>query len=212
PPLEPEAIPAIEAEPIPVVPISPVLPIPESGMEEPLAVLPVEDDEVMEVSLPEIDPDAEGFFANIASIEPVGPSEPIKPVRPPAPPADPAPGVGSLCEGLLSGDPPLLPDLPEATCRGCQEQIPRQDQFIEGYYIVRPVGKGSMGVVYLAVRKKDGVPVALKMIIPAVTGTTAQLKRFLREAEILQKLQHPNIVSFRESGESGGKIFFAMDY
>ena len=69
-----------------------------------------------------------------------------------------------------------------------------------------------MGVVYLAVRKKDDILVALKMIIPAVHGTTAQLKRFLREAEILQKLSHPNIVSFRDSGESAGKIFFAMDY
>src|SRR5258707_1212008 len=87
-----------------------------------------------------------------------------------------------------------------------------QDQFIEGYHIVRPVGKGSMGVVYLAVRKKDDVLVALKTIIPAVHGTTAQLKRFLREAEILQQLSHPNIVSFRDSGQSGGKIFFAMDY
>jgi len=97
-------------------------------------------------------------------------------------------------------------------CQHCQELIRAQDQFIEGYHVVRPLGKGSMGVVYLAVGKEDGAPVALKTIIPAVAGTRSQLERFLREAEILRQLSHPHIVSFRASGESGGKIFFAMDY
>jgi serine/threonine-protein kinase len=69
-----------------------------------------------------------------------------------------------------------------------------------------------MGVVYLAVRKSDSLLVALKTIVPAVAGTRAQVERFLREAEILRQLSHPNIVSFRDMGESAGRIFFAMDY
>jgi len=88
----------------------------------------------------------------------------------------------------------------------------QHEQIIDGYQILRPLGKGAMGIVYLAIRQADGSLVALKTIIPQVAGTPNQVERFLREAEILRQLTHTNIVSFRESGESNGKIFFAMDF
>jgi serine/threonine-protein kinase len=69
-----------------------------------------------------------------------------------------------------------------------------------------------MGVVYLAVRDADGRPVAVKTIKPAVAGTAKQIDRFLREADILRALRHPNIVAFREMGEAEGMLYFAMDY
>jgi serine/threonine-protein kinase len=69
-----------------------------------------------------------------------------------------------------------------------------------------------MGLVYLAVGRADGRPVALKTVIPASSGTDAQVKRFLREAEVLRALDHPNIVAFRDMGESDGMLYFAMDY
>jgi serine/threonine-protein kinase len=129
-------------------------------------------------------------------------------------PAEAAPPACRLCDAPLPAvpSPPRVPDAPAQSCPHCQELIAAHSQFIEGYHLVRPLGKGAMGVVYLAVRKEDDEPVALKTIIPAVAGTRSQFERFLREAEILRQLSHPNIVSFRASGESGGKIFFAMDY
>jgi len=69
-----------------------------------------------------------------------------------------------------------------------------------------------MGIVSFALRKDDGTPVALKMITPAVTVEPRDLKRFLREAQILRDLRHPNIVSFREMGCVGGRPYFAMDF
>jgi serine/threonine-protein kinase len=69
-----------------------------------------------------------------------------------------------------------------------------------------------MGVVYLAVRPADGSLVAVKTIRPALAGSAADVDRFLREAHILGQLSHPLIVAFRDSGEAGGQLFFAMDY
>lgn len=82
---------------------------------------------------------------------------------------------------------------------------------IPGYQILRELGRGGMGVVYLATAA-DGSQVALKTITPAVTPSASQLQRFLREANILQQLRHPHIVSFRAMGEANGLLFFAMDY
>ena len=42
--------------------------------------------------------------------------------------------------------------------------------------------------------------------------STKELKRFLREAEILSRLRHENIVEFREMGQSGELLYFAMQY
>jgi serine/threonine-protein kinase len=68
-----------------------------------------------------------------------------------------------------------------------------------------------MGVVSLAVRMADRTAVALKTITPTA-GTRGHVERFLREADILRRLAHPNIVAFREVGESSGQLYFAMDY
>ena len=78
--------------------------------------------------------------------------------------------------------------------------------------MVRELGQGGMGVVYQAVRTADGALVALKTIKPAVEPTPVEIDRFLREARILSELDHPNIVSFHELGESNGLLYFAMDY
>jgi len=85
-------------------------------------------------------------------------------------------------------------------CAACQSMAREQEQIVEGYQVVRIVGQGSMGVVYLALRLADGTMVALKSVVPAVAGTRAQVERFLREAEILRQLSHPHIVPFRDLG------------
>jgi serine/threonine-protein kinase len=69
-----------------------------------------------------------------------------------------------------------------------------------------------MGVVYLAVSVAERALVALKVITPAGPVSRVQVKRFLREADILRELDHPHIVAFRGMGESNGLLFFAMDY
>jgi serine/threonine protein kinase len=82
---------------------------------------------------------------------------------------------------------------------------------IPGFRIESELGRGSMGIVYRAIREQDGQPVALKTIIPAAGATKKQIERFIRESRILSNLDHPNIVAFREVGEANGVIFLVMD-
>jgi eukaryotic-like serine/threonine-protein kinase len=81
-----------------------------------------------------------------------------------------------------------------------------------GFQIERTLGEGGMGVVYLAHRESDRVSVALKVIKPVVAASELVLNRFLREASILRKLDHPNIVQFLDIGFTDGRLYFAMEY
>src|SRR5262249_48525865 len=92
------------------------------------------------------------------------------------------------------------------------EPSPADAPVINGYHVVRELGRGGMGVVYLAEREDGRDQVAIKVITPAVACDQVQIQRFLREASILQVLDHPYIVAFREMGEADGLLYFAMDY
>lgn len=83
---------------------------------------------------------------------------------------------------------------------------------IPNYRIIDVVGKGGMGLVYRAERESDGLVVAIKTILPEVQTDEKNMARFLREASILQKLNHPNIVGFKEIGQTNGLIWLVMDY
>lgn len=83
---------------------------------------------------------------------------------------------------------------------------------VPGYRLISPLGQGGMGVVYLAENLADGSLVALKTIRPAVAPTEATLGRFRREVAVLRKLRHPHIVAFRDAGETGGILWFAMEF
>jgi serine/threonine protein kinase/Tfp pilus assembly protein PilF len=84
------------------------------------------------------------------------------------------------------------------------------------YRIIRVLGEGGMGVVYLAEQDNPKREVALKVIRAGVASAEA-LRRFSHEAEILARLQHPGIASIYEAGtasiESGSpRPFFAMEF
>jgi serine/threonine-protein kinase len=129
-----------------------------------------------------------------------------------SPPAGPTPGPCRVCGGPVAALPLSFPPGPFALCLRCQEQIAGRPQPLAGYRLVRELGRGGMGVVYLAVRHADGGPVAVKTVTPAASGAGTALERFLREAGILRELDHPHIVAFREMGEANGLLYFAMDY
>jgi serine/threonine-protein kinase len=83
---------------------------------------------------------------------------------------------------------------------------------VPGYRLVRKLGEGGMGVVYLAVREADGAEVAVKTVLPAMAGSDAQVRRFLREADILKHLDHPRIVRYFDVGAANGVLYFVMEY
>ena len=83
---------------------------------------------------------------------------------------------------------------------------------LPGFRVVRELGRGGMGVVYLAEREADGSPVAVKTIATAPGTGPAAVQLFLREAEVLRQLDHRHVVRFHEMGDAGGVLYFAMEY
>ena len=78
------------------------------------------------------------------------------------------------------------------------------------FTILREIGKGGMGVVYLARDDKLDRPVALK-VLPSDSDTVAR-ERFLREGRTAARLAHPNIVPIYRADEMGDIAFFTMAY
>jgi WD40 repeat protein/tetratricopeptide (TPR) repeat protein/tRNA A-37 threonylcarbamoyl transferase component Bud32 len=101
-----------------------------------------------------------------------------------------------------------LADAP--TARG--EGTPPSRPSVPGYDILREVGRGGMGVVYLARQERLRRPVALKMILAGRHAGAEAVARFLREAEAVAAVQHPNIVQIYEVGEADGLPFLALEY
>lgn len=85
-------------------------------------------------------------------------------------------------------------------------------QQIGRYEILEEIGRGAMGVVFKARDPLIGRAVALKTITSGVAESADLLERFYREARAAGGLQHPNIVTIYEMGESGGSPFIAMEY
>ena len=80
------------------------------------------------------------------------------------------------------------------------------------YEIVRELGRGGMGVVYLARQKSLDRLVAVKVLRPGELAFGPMVRRFLDEAKHLARLRHPNLVSVHEVGEASGEPYFSMDY
>jgi serine/threonine-protein kinase len=82
---------------------------------------------------------------------------------------------------------------------------------VGGYTIESQLGEGGMGRVYRAVGR-DGQPVALKMAKQEMAADEVFVKRFRREAEIAQRIEHPNVVSVLASGDHDGLPWAAQRY
>src|SRR5262245_20855196 len=85
-------------------------------------------------------------------------------------------------------------------------------QLVSHYRIVRSLGAGGMGVVYLAEDTKLKRHAAFKFL-PSLRAQDATARiRFQREAEAASALDHPGIATIYEIGESEGQPFIAMAY
>jgi serine/threonine protein kinase, bacterial len=81
-----------------------------------------------------------------------------------------------------------------------------------GYTIVRALGTGGMGEVYLAQHPRLPRRDALKVLMPSVCCDDEYRKRFHLEAEIAATLWHPHILEVHDRGEFEGRLWIAMDY
>jgi serine/threonine protein kinase len=82
---------------------------------------------------------------------------------------------------------------------------------IPNYEIRRELGRGGMGVVYLARQANSGRLVALKLIRDGDLATPQDRARFRVEADAAARVRHPNVVQIFEVGEHQGRPYFAME-
>jgi len=80
------------------------------------------------------------------------------------------------------------------------------------YSLERELGRGGMGVVYLAREVRLDRPVAIKLLPPSKAIDPKLRERFLREARTAAKLSHPNVIPIHAVEEIGEFVFFAMAY
>lgn len=80
------------------------------------------------------------------------------------------------------------------------------------YSLERELGRGGMGIVYLAREVQLERLVAIKVLPAALSERPGFRERFLREARTAAQLSHPNIVPIHRVGEAGGFVFFVMAY
>ncbi|MCV7196546.1 serine/threonine-protein kinase [Mycobacterium angelicum] len=81
-----------------------------------------------------------------------------------------------------------------------------------GYTIVRFLGSGGMGEVYLAEHPRLPRREALKVLGNAVSTDDDYRRRFVREADLAAALWHPNIVRVNDRGEFNGQLWISMDF
>jgi WD40 repeat protein/serine/threonine protein kinase len=111
----------------------------------------------------------------------------------------------------LSGTRPRAAD-PTGAGAGAGSKAARKFPRVSGYEIRAELGRGGMGVVYLATQSGLNRAVALKMILAGPHANQKHLDRFRQEAEAVARLHHPNIVQIYDIGEADGVPYFALEY
>lgn len=89
--------------------------------------------------------------------------------------------------------------------------VPAGSSALRGYDLLRVIGEGGVGVVYQAVQKSLGRNIAVKMIRGGTSAGPREKAKFLTEAVVTGKLDHPNIVPVHDLGTSkDGLPFYTM--
>jgi serine/threonine protein kinase len=89
---------------------------------------------------------------------------------------------------------------------------PREGKLFGSYRILRRLGSGGMGQIYLALETRLGRHTALKFLPPDLLTDEESLRRLEQEARAASALNHPNILTIYEIGEFHGELFIASEF
>jgi serine/threonine protein kinase/TolB-like protein/Tfp pilus assembly protein PilF len=113
--------------------------------------------------------------------------------------------------GIIGSD--LTEGMGNAQSAHATKQLAPATVINDRYEIVRLLGRGGMGEVYLALDNRINRNVALKLIPPDMVSSQESLTRFAREAQAVSALNHPHIMTIYEFDRmSDGSLFFAAEY
>lgn len=125
-------------------------------------------------------------------------------------------GAGAVSNAVQAGGPPTAPLDGNETLpiedRPSDHPGPRLPFELGDYHLERMLGRGGMGVVYLATQRGLDRLVAVKMIRSGVFADDEEVRRFRAEAKAAARLKHPNIVTVHHFGFLEGHHYFSMDY
>ncbi len=108
--------------------------------------------------------------------------------------------------GMVDADAPTLGDGPPVTMP--RKAVPK----VPGFEVLGELGRGGMGVVYLARQTLLNRKCALKMILAGEHAGPEAAVRFLAEAEAVARLSHPNVIRIHAIGEHEGSPYLELEY
>lgn len=85
-------------------------------------------------------------------------------------------------------------------------------QSLGGYLLEEEIGRGSMGMVYRGKQIALGREVAIKVLPRPLAKDASFVARFIREAQIIAGLNHPNIIHIYDAGQQNGVLYFVMEF
>jgi eukaryotic-like serine/threonine-protein kinase len=85
-------------------------------------------------------------------------------------------------------------------------------QSLGGYVLEEELGRGSMGMVYRGKQVALAREVAVKILPSSLAQDPSYIARFIREAQIIAGLNHPNIVQIYDAGQQNGVLYFVMEF
>ena len=106
---------------------------------------------------------------------------------------------------------PLCPDDGTALVRLTAAADPLLGRELDGRFtIIEKLGQGGMGAVYRARQHSMGREVAIKVLTAGLVSDPTSIKRFLREAKLASRLNHPNVVSVLDFGQTQDGVFYLV--